>query len=156
MTTGSLMARSGCKACGAQPPLTATTQATWCASCGACCNCGEPNVIAQATWHRCPGGTGAVHLSASLKADILASGPIRPGYHSAATYADGREAPMEACEMPASSGGAAWAATVEACARAACEAHPSDPEWAISTDAEREMWRKVARAVLAAAGRGVR
>lgn len=45
---------------------------------------------------------------------------------------------------------------IEACARAACEAHPSDPEWAISTDAEREMWRKVARAVLAAAGRGVR
>ena len=76
--------------------------------------------------------------------------------YAPATYVEGRETPMEACEMPASSGGAEWVATVEACARAACEAHPSDPEWAISTDAEREMWRKVARAVLAAAGRGVR
>lgn len=140
MTTGSFMARSGCKACGAQPSPTALTQPVWCDVCGSCFQCGEPNIVGRVAFHACP------HES-------IPSGFIR---QRTAAYVEGREAPMEACEMPASSGGAAWAATVEACARAACEAHPSDPEWAISTDAEREMWRKVARAVLAAAGRGVR
>lgn len=140
MTTGSFMARSGCKACGAQPSPTALTQPVWCDVCGSCFQCGEPNIVGRVAFHACP------HES-------IPSGFIR---QRSAAYVEGREAPTEACEMPASSGGAAWAATVEACARAACEAHPSDPEWAISTDAEREMWRKVARAVLAAAGRGVR
>ena len=138
MTTGSFMARSGCKACGAQPSPTALTQPVWCDVCGSCFQCGEPNIVGRVAFHACP------HES-------IPSGFIR---QRTAAYVEGREAPMEACEMPASSGGAAWAATVEACARAACEAHPSDPEWAISTDAEREMWRKVARAALAAAGRG--
>ena len=68
----------------------------------------------------------------------------------------GREAPMEACEMPASSGGAAWAATVEACARAAYAVGrkhwAGDPHWEHLPRVTIEHWRDVARAVLAAAG----
>lgn len=145
MTTGSLTVRSGCKACGAQPSPTATTQPVWCDACGACFKCGEPSIAMQTAAHTCPGGTAAIHLGTSQWAggaiDILASGP-------------------EACEMPASSGGAEWVATVERCARAALDGYEgNDPpmyphDWGQLPEADRDAWREVARTVLAAAARG--
>lgn len=148
MTTGSFTARSGCKACGAQPSPTALTQPVWCDVCGSCFQCGEPNIVGRVAFHACP------HES-------IPSGFIR---QRTAAYVEGREAPMEACEMPASSGGAAWAATVEACARAAYEAeHGSQPrclwttpegsDYAMRPDTK-ERYRRIACAVLAAAARG--
>ena len=78
----------------------------------------------------------------------------------AATHVDGREAPMEACEMPASSGGAEGVATVERCARAALDGYEgNDPpmyssDWGQLPEDDRDAWREVARAVLAAARGG--
>jgi hypothetical protein len=69
---------------------------------------------------------------------------------------------MEACEMPASSGGAEWVATVEACARAALDGYEgNDPpmyssDWGQLPEDDRDAWREVARAVLAAAARGAK
>jgi len=144
MTTGSFMARSGCKACGAQPSPTALTQPVWCDVCGSCFQCGEPNIVGRVAFHACP------HES-------IPSGFIR---QRTAAYVEGREAPMEACEMPASSGGAEWVATVERCARAALDGYEgNDPpmyphDWGQLPEADRDAWREVARTVLAAAARG--
>lgn len=96
--------------------------------------------------------------------DILAAGPIRPGYqHSPATYVEGREAPRRYLPW-ANAGGPnecqhgyaagipcpSCDATVEACARAAY----SVGRWEDLPRVTAEHWREVARAVLAAAGRG--
>lgn len=106
--------------------------------------------------------------------DILAAGPIRPGYqHSPATYVEGREAPRRYLPWANAGGPNECAhgyaagipcpscdATVEACARAAYDAYHGGmpryrwdaPEGNYSVLPEvKEQFRAAARAVLAAA-----
>lgn len=118
-------------------------------------------------------------LDRAIIRDVLASGPIRPGYqHSPATWVEGREAPkrehplarrMAACftgdvetalGIPPRPTPDPDAATVEACARAALDGYEgNDPpmyssDWGQLPEDDRDAWRDVARAVLAAARGG--
>lgn len=97
------------------------------------CTCGHDKVFHGR--HGCTGGAASDPCRCSGFAVIM-DGPD--------------ESPMEACEMPASSGGAEWVATVERCARAA------EVEFHCSHESTADMWREVARAVLAAAARGAK
>lgn len=114
-----------------------------CADGGECpCHKGQPELRSAANW--------------------AATGGWPSGYrHSPATYVEGREAPRPCghrglpCECEDRKRAAAREAEMlEACARAAYEAwathRPSGEPFSDSGDE----WRKVARAVLAAAGRG--
>lgn len=130
-----------------------------CADGGECpCHKGQPELRSAANW--------------------AATGGWPSGYqHSPATYVEGREAPAfrfdsdpsgswpKSDGLQLSVGGTATlsvpapdAATVEACARAAYVASwRGDPlvlPWAMLDEDDRARCREVARAVLAAAGRG--
>ena len=169
--------RATCKACGSPRDPMAIAYTAHCSICLGCFTCGRPGVGASITAHVCPG----VPVVAT---SFGTSDPTHPGYvHSTNPYVEGREAPrregpacavcghgyafhhasLVGCTAGSELGSCQCskytdAATVEACARAAYVASwrnsPTVLPWEAISEDDRERGREVARAVLAAAGRG--